>query len=83
MKFAVVVLFLLLCAGCERRIEVFPVPDKCGPIYGNVFHSIKDNSTCRIVCRSTCESLEKEFVSSLFIDNGLRCHECNCSCAQD
>jgi len=70
----------LMLTGCQHEQKVYPIKDECGPIYGSVYHSIKDEAVCRIKCRGTCESLDIEFVSSKFVDNGLRCHDCNCTC---
>jgi hypothetical protein len=72
-----------LLSGCSQRktIEkVYSIKDECGPIQGSIFHSIENNDTCRIRCRNTCESLDKEFVSIRFVDKGIYCHECNCTC---
>jgi hypothetical protein len=74
-------LFLLLLSACTVTEEVvYEIRDECGPVQGQVLHSIKDVDTCRIRCRGQCQALEHEFVRSHFIDQGVKCHLCNCTC---
>ena len=78
---AFLVLGLVLLVACEKEYRTYDVKDECGPIQGQIYHSIPNNDSCRIRCRNHCVSLDHEFASSSFIDRGTRCHDCNCTCA--
>lgn len=76
-----VFILILLVPGCSTKEEkTYNLKDECGPINGNILHSIKDESACRIRCRGHCNSLDHEYISSTFIDKGLQCHDCKCTC---
>jgi hypothetical protein len=76
--FGAIVLAIIACAPPQE--VVYNIPDECGPIHGQILHSVKDESTCRIRCRGHCQSLDYEFSASAFQDRGTRCHLCNCTC---
>jgi hypothetical protein len=79
------VLFLLVTASLTACApptnKTYIIKDECGPIYGNILHSIKDDGACRIRCRGTCDSHDMQFVSSNFTDKGIECHLCSCTCS--
>ncbi|MFH0978197.1 MAG: hypothetical protein V1837_02735 [Candidatus Woesearchaeota archaeon] len=82
MKKSCGILFMaLLLTSCAAVQKTYVIKDECGPIQGNIFHSVQDEDSCRIRCRGNCQALEMEYVQDRFIDHGIRCNECNCTCS--
>ena len=64
------------------KLTIYQVPDACGPIGGQIMHSIDDEDACKNACNAHCQSLDKDFHKSEFTLEQVGCHTCDCSCKE-
>ncbi len=58
----------------------FEIKDNCAVIVGRLIHSINDENTCELMCKTTCSTLEMKFQSSEFMKKEEDCNKCSCNC---
>ncbi len=64
----------------KKEIVEISLQDKCSILFGNVLHTIKDESSCENSCRAECITREMKFYNSKFILSSESCNTCNCQC---
>jgi len=64
------------------ELTKYVVRDECGEIGGAVSHSIDDTDACVSACTAYCQSFQKEYHKSKFIESTLSCHTCDCTCSE-
>jgi len=62
----------------EKR--VFNIKDECSLIVGQLIHTIKDDSTCELKCKTNCNSFDMNFDNSEFTAKKEDCNGCECTC---
>jgi len=85
---AVLVLFLLFQFGFIKNPikkinlepEFFDIKDNCAMIVGQLIHTIDNEVTCELVCKTNCETREMKFYSSEFTEKENDCNGCACFC---
>jgi hypothetical protein len=81
MRIILLMIAATIIIGCGSHQEkTFRLKDECGPVQGNIFHSIPDSDSCRVSCRGNCQSFDMEYKKINFTDNGVKCNFCNCTC---
>jgi len=60
--------------------RIFEIKDECSLIVGQLIHTIKDESTCEIKCKTNCDAFDMNFQNSEFTEKNEDCHTCKCTC---
>ncbi len=64
----------------NKNIEMINSTDACSIIAGKLIHTIEDEGSCENICHSECETRQKVFQNSEFVQNTDSCNNCNCYC---
>jgi hypothetical protein len=63
------------------KLTQYTITDDCGPIGGQVSHTVGNTDTCSNKCTAHCLSLKKEYHDSSFeAREGPICNLCVCNC---
>ena len=73
----IIAIFLSL-PGKEKTS--FKIEDKCGRFVNLMAHTVQDERSCEIRCRSQCESYGYSYKKSEFTKIENSCNSCTCYC---
>lgn len=64
----------------NRSSQEFVIKDECTLVVGQLIHTIEQEETCELRCKSNCDIRELEYVSHTFTSIDRDCNSCNCVC---
>ena len=62
------------------KVQSFEIEDKCGKFINLFSHSIADQETCSLRCKSLCTSKGIGFQKADFREMENACNDCTCFC---
>ena len=60
--------------------ELFKIEDKCSVIVGQLIHTVNNEGTCMMKCKTECEVRDMKFFNLEFIEIENDCNKCSCYC---
>ena len=57
------------------------IPDRCGPIMNFISHTVPDEESCYVRCKTVCTSKDLSIHKAYFTAVETGCNTCTCVCS--